>query len=183
MAEAAEGRAVDAAREHCLSLLATRSRTRSELAEALRRRGVDPTVTERVLDRLEEVGLVDDRAVAQAYADRQAGGKGPRAVAAALQRQGIDPTLARQVAFAGSADDMRAAALTVARQKLPSWRGQPPEVVERRLAALLARRGYSAGVVFSVVREILGERSASDVDPAELQIWAESDEDGSSPSS
>ncbi|HEY5336330.1 MAG TPA: recombination regulator RecX, partial [Mycobacteriales bacterium] len=83
MAEAAEDRAVDAAREHCLSLLATRSRTRFELAEALRRRGVDPLVTERVLIRLEEVGLVDDQAVAVAYAEKHAGNKGPRAVAAA----------------------------------------------------------------------------------------------------
>jgi regulatory protein len=177
MAEAAENRAVDAAREHCLSLLATRSRTRCELAVALGRRGVDATVAERVLDRLEEVGLIDDRAVAQAYAEKHAGRKGPRAVSEALQRQGIDAALAREIAFAGSTDDVRAAAMTLARQKLPSWRGQPAPVVERRMAALLARRGYPAGVVLSVVREVLGDRSGSDVDPAELQTWAESDGD------
>lgn len=180
MAEAAEDRAVDAAREHCLSLLVTRSRTRFELAESLRRRGADPAVIERVLDRLVEVGLIDDRAVAQAYADRQSGRKGPRAVADALRRQGIDAALAREVAFAGTADDVRSAALTVARQKLPSWRGQPAPVVERRLAALLGRRGYPAGVVFSVVRELLGEESTSGVDAAEIQTWAESEGDDSS---
>ncbi|MGH3743911.1 MAG: regulatory protein RecX, partial [Mycobacteriales bacterium] len=152
--------ALEAAREHCLSLLATRSRTRFELAESLRRRGADPTVTERVLERLEEVGLVDDQAVAQAYADKQAGRKGPRAIAAALQRQGIDPCLALEVAFARDADDVRTAALTIARQKLPSWRGQPPATVERRLAALLARRGYSSDIVFSVVREVVGTAGA-----------------------
>lgn len=178
MVEAAEDRAVDAAREHCLSLLSTRSRTRFELAEALGRRGVDADVRERVLDRLVEVGLLDDRAVAQAYAKKQSGRKGPRAVAEALQRQGIDAALAREVAFAGSADDVRSAALTLARQKLPAWRGQATPVVERRLAALLARRGYPAGVVFSVVREVLGDSSGADVDPAEQQIWSESEGDG-----
>lgn len=178
MAEAAEDRAVDAAREHCLSLLATRSRTRFELAESLRRRGIDAAVIERVLDRLTAVGLIDDRAVAQAYADKQAGRKGPRAVAEALQRQGIDSTLAREVAFAGTAADVRAAALALGRQKLSSWRGQPGPVVERRLAGLLARRGYPSGVVFSVVREIVGDGSGSDVDPAEVQVWAETGDDG-----
>lgn len=180
MAVAAEGRAVDAAREHCLSLLATRSRTRFELVEALRRRGVDPAVTERVLDRLEEVGLVDDRAAAQAYADKQAGRKGPRAIAAALQRQGIDACLALEVAFARSADDVRAAALALARHKLPSWRGQPAPVVERRLAGLLARRGYPTDVVFSVVREVVGARTELGDDPADLDVPA-ADEGATNP--
>lgn len=181
MAEAAEDRAVEAAREHCLSLLASRARTRSSLAESLRRRGVDEAVTERVLDRLAAVGLVDDRAVARAYADKQAGRKGPRAVAEALRRQGVDAALAREVAFAGTAEDVRAAALEVARHKLPSWRGQPAAVVERRLAAFLGRRGYPPGTVLSVVREVLGGAAESDLEPAELQIWAESGDESELP--
>lgn len=181
MAEAAEDRAVEAAREHCLSLLATRARTRAALRESLRRRGVDDVVGERVLERLAEVGLVDDRAVAQAYAERESARKGPRAVADALQRQGIDPALAREVAFAASPDELRAAARVVALRKLPSWRGLAPPVVERRLAGLLVRRGYPQGVVLSVVREVVGDAGAREEDPADLQTWAESGADAEPP--
>ena len=157
MARAAEERAVDLAREKCLSLLATRARTRAELAEALRRQGVAEAVARQVLDRLTEVGLVDDRAVAEAYAERQAGRKGPRAIVAALSRRGVDAALAQEVAFAAGADDVRAAASALARQKLPTWRGLPPEVVRRRLTGLLGRRGYPPSAVYAVVRELLGD--------------------------
>lgn len=180
MAEAAEERAVDAAREHCLALLATRSRTRSGLTEALRRRGVDPAVIDTVVGRLVAVGLVDDRAVAQAYADRHAGRKGPRAIADALQRQGIDRALAREVAYAAAPDDVRAAALALARQRLPAQRGHDRAVAERRLAALLTRRGYPPPVVLSVVREVLGDALIG-VDEADQQTWAEALEDGDPP--
>jgi regulatory protein len=170
-----EERAVETAKDYALGLLTTRSRTRSEIATALDRRGVEPDITAQVLARLGDVGLLDDRAVAQAYADRESARKGPRAIAEALQRKGIDPVLAREVAGGRNPDDVRAAAVALVRQKLPTLRREARPVVERRLAALLARRGYPAGMVYAVVREVLGEIEG--VDPAEAQIWAESDSD------
>jgi hypothetical protein len=56
----------------CLRLLTARPRSRAELADALRRRGIPDEVSEPVLDRLSEVGLVNDAAFA-------AGGGGDRA--------------------------------------------------------------------------------------------------------
>src|SRR5918992_879892 len=48
------------AREICLRQLATRPRTRAELATVLRRRGIDDEVAAEVLDRYHEVGMVND---------------------------------------------------------------------------------------------------------------------------
>jgi regulatory protein len=163
-AQAAEDAAVESAREQVLAMLTSRPRTRAELATALGRKGVDPGVADEVLDRMSAVGLVDDGAYARAYAEREAGRKGPRAVVDALQRRGIDPTLAREVAFQGDPHDVRAAALEVARTALPRMRGLERPVIERRLAGLLARRGYGSGVVYGVVRELLGD-SGEDLEP------------------
>ncbi|MDQ2790879.1 MAG: recombination regulator RecX, partial [Actinomycetota bacterium] len=49
----------------CLRLLTARPRSRAELADALRRRGIPEEVGEPVLDRLSQVGLVDDVAFAE----------------------------------------------------------------------------------------------------------------------
>lgn len=174
--------AVETARDFALGLLASHARTRAEVATALERRGVDPEIRAQVVERLTGVGLLDDRAVAEAYAERASARRGPRAISEALERKGIDPGLAREVAAQQSPVAVRAAALALARRKLPSWSGLARPVVERRLAGLLARRGYPAGTVYAVVREALGELDGGcetfiGADPAELQTWAESDSD------
>ena len=50
----------------CLRLLTARSRSRAELADALRRRGIPEDIGEPVLDRLSEIGLVNDATFADA---------------------------------------------------------------------------------------------------------------------
>ena len=49
----------------CLRLLTARPRSRAELADALNKRGIPEEVGEPVLDRLSEVGLIDDAAFAE----------------------------------------------------------------------------------------------------------------------
>ena len=53
--------------------------------------------------------------------------------------------------------DQRAAARALVDKKLRSMKGLDPQVATRRLAGLLARKGYAAGLAFSVVREALAE--------------------------
>ena len=66
----------------CLRLLDQRARSRAELADALRRRGVPDDAATRVLDRFVEVGLIDDAALAAGFAGcaapRSAGWPGAR---------------------------------------------------------------------------------------------------------
>ena len=77
-----------AAREVCLRLLTLSPKTRSQLAEALARKGIPDEVSERVLGRFTEVGLIDDEAFAQAWVRSRHTGKGlaPRALSAELRR-------------------------------------------------------------------------------------------------
>src|ERR1700754_4659121 len=80
------------ARALCLRLLTARARTRAELAEQLTKRGYPDDVSALVLDRLTDVGLVDDEDFAEQWVRSRRGnaGKGKRALAAGLRHKGID---------------------------------------------------------------------------------------------
>src|SRR6516164_3070711 len=53
------------ARDVCLRLLTLAPRTRAQLAEALRKRGIPDEAANEVLSRYEDVGLIDDAAFAR----------------------------------------------------------------------------------------------------------------------
>src|SRR6201996_7361822 len=80
------------ARALCLRLLTARARTRAELAGQLTKRGYPDDITTRVLDRLTDVGLVDDAGFAEqwVHSRRVNAGKGKRALAAELHTKGVD---------------------------------------------------------------------------------------------
>src|SRR5246127_5596774 len=79
------------ARAFCLRLLTARARTRAELAGQLAKRGYPDDISARVLDRLTDVGLVDDAGFAEQWIwSRQANvGKGKHALGAYLRKKGV----------------------------------------------------------------------------------------------
>src|SRR6202012_2894933 len=80
------------ARALCLRLLTARARTRAELAGQLAKRGYPDDVSTRVLDRLADVGLIDDTDFAEQWVHSRLAnaGKGKRALAAELRTKGVD---------------------------------------------------------------------------------------------
>ena len=80
------------ARALCLRLLTARARTRAELHGQLAKRGYPDDVSERVLDRLARVGLIDDTDFAEqwVHSRRAHAGKSKRALAAELHTKGVD---------------------------------------------------------------------------------------------
>ncbi|WP_345362497.1 regulatory protein RecX [Actinoallomurus liliacearum] len=153
------------AREICLRQLSFAPKTRAQLADALRRKGVPDDVAERVLGRYSEVGLIDDAAFARAWVEsRHAGrGLGRRALAAELRRRGVaDETVSEAMEDLGPEQEEAAARELVAR-RLPGTRGLDPVKRTRRLMGMLARKGYSGGLAYRVVREALEAEGADDV--------------------
>jgi regulatory protein len=145
------------ARTILLNQLTGRARTRSELATKLSSRDVPDDVATRLLDRFEEVGLVDDAAFAREWVEQRQSGRGlaRRALAQELRRKGIDDEVAREALDEIDADDEVEVARTLVRAKLRSVQGLDREKAVRRLVGMLARKGHSAGVAFKVVREEL----------------------------
>ncbi len=153
------------ARKILLDQLTGQARSRSELAGKLAGKGVPDDVAAALLDRFEEVGLVDDSAFAHAWVQSRQGGKGlaRRALAQELRRKGIDDEVAREALDEVDPDDEVEAARLLVRRKLRSVARLDHATAVRRLAGMLARKGYPAGVAFRVVREEL-ESQGHDTD-------------------
>jgi regulatory protein len=151
------------ARGLCLRLLTARSRTRAELAGQLAKRGYPEDVRERVLDRLAAARLVDDVDFADQWVGsrRASAGKSKRALAAELHTKGVDDDVITTAldAMGTGADRERAERLVRAKLRREKLGDHDDARVGRRLAAMLARRGYSetlAGEV--VIAELAAER-------------------------
>ena len=154
------------ARTIVLRQLTLSARTRAELETSLAKRAVPPDVSARVLDRMTEVGLVDDAAFAHEWVRQRQQGRGlaRRALADELRRKGVADDVALDALAQVDDDAERASAVALARRKARSSRGQPVEQRVRRLAAMLARKGYSSAVAFAAVHEALGEEANEELD-------------------
>ena len=147
------------ARKILLDQLTGQARSRKELSDKLSSRNVPDDVATRLLDRFEEVGLVDDQAFARSWvASRQPGrGLARRALAQELRRKGIADDVAREALEEIDPADEEAAARALVRKKLRSLSSVDDVTATRRLVGLLARKGYGSGLAFAVVRDELGQ--------------------------
>jgi len=145
------------ARKILLDQLTGQARSRKELADKLRSKNVPSELAERLLDRFEEVGLIDDEAFAKSWVESRQPGKGlaRRALAQELRRKGIDDEVAREALDEIDPADEMESARALVRKKLRSMSGLDEVVATRRLVGMLARKGYSSGMAYAVVREVL----------------------------
>jgi regulatory protein len=160
--DAADGPDADAelvARTILLDALTGQARSRKELRDKLAKKGVPDELAERLLDRFGEVGLVDDAAFARSWVESRQRSRGlaRRALAQELRRKGVDEESARVALDDLDPGQEEQTARELVRKRLPSLRGVDNVTATRRLAGLLARKGYPAGLAFTVVREELGE--------------------------
>jgi regulatory protein len=148
------------ARTIVLDSLTGQARTRKELADKLAKREVPDEVATELLDRFTEVGLIDDSAYARQWVESRHRSRGlaPRALAQELRRKGVGDEEAKEALEQIDEDDQRAAARALVDKKMRSMATLDRQVATRRLAGMLARKGYAAGLAFSVVREALGEQ-------------------------
>ncbi|MER5943674.1 recombination regulator RecX [Streptomyces sp. NPDC001928] len=150
---------VEQARAICLRLLTGTPRTRKQLADALRKREIPDEAAEEVLSRFEEVGLINDSAFADAWVESRHHGRGlaRRALAQELRTKGVDSTLIDAAVGQLDSEQEEATARELVARKLRSTRGLDRDKRLRRLAGMLARKGYPEGMALRVVRQALEE--------------------------
>ncbi|HEU0104014.1 MAG TPA: regulatory protein RecX [Mycobacteriales bacterium] len=150
---------VDVARQICLHQLEHAPRTRAELAAVLAKRGVPAEAADQVLGRLTEVGMIDDALFAEMWVTSRHRGRGlaGRALSQELRRKGVDEELVRDAVDTLEPEQELATARELVARRLPATRHLEPQARVRRLAGLLARKGYPAGLAFRVVREALAQ--------------------------
>jgi regulatory protein len=162
-----------AALEICLRLLTAAPRTRAQLDQALRRRGVPQQAAEATLDRLTRAGLIDDAAFARAWVDTRHRGRGlaRRALAVELRQRGVDEGDVRAAVADLGPEQEAAAARRLVEAKLAATSGRPLATRMRRLTGLLARKGYPSAMAYRVIREVLEQEG---IDLAKAGLEAES---------
>lgn len=150
---------VEQARNICLRLLTGTPRTRKQLADALRKREIPDEAAEEVLARFEDVGLIDDAAFAGAWVESRHHGRGlaRRALVRELRTKGVDSAVIDEAVGQLDADQEEETARELVARKLRSTRGLDRDKRLRRLAGMLARKGYGEGMALRVVRQALEE--------------------------
>ena len=149
--------AVELAREAVLRSLTAAPKSRAELARSLARKGFPEHVVDPVLDRFEEVGLVDDAEYAAMivrtrHTER---GQARRAISAELHRRGVEPETAAEALEQIDVDDERGAAAELARKHVARTRGLDRDKRLRRAVGSLSRKGHNPSVAFAAVKEAL----------------------------
>ncbi|MEU6220171.1 recombination regulator RecX [Streptomyces sp. NPDC047022] len=153
------GDPAERARAICLRLLTGTPRTRKQLADALHKREIPEDVADEVLSRFEEVGLIDDGAFADAWVESRHHGRGlaRRALARELRTKGVDSALIDEAVGQLDTEQEEVTARELVDRKLRATRGLDRDKRLRRLAGMLARKGYSEGMALRVVRQALQE--------------------------
>jgi regulatory protein len=151
-------------------------RTRSQLAERLKRKEIPDDIAEAVLDRFEELHLLDDAQYAETFvrSRHQERGLAKRALGYELRKRGIDGEVAQEALETLDEDQELATARRLVDSRMRSTTNLDPQVRIRRLVGMLARKGYSGSMSMRVVREAMaaeGERL-----DAELQAELDSAE-------
>jgi regulatory protein len=149
------------ARSIVLRKLAARAHTRAELERVLKTKRVPEEAIDTVLDRMVEVGLVDDEVFARDWVESRQRRRflSKSALRQELTRKGVEREEIESAVGAVGAEDELAAARALAEKKAPALAKLDPQVRYRRMAGLLGRRGFSSGVVGRVLSEKLGDRA------------------------
>jgi regulatory protein len=149
------------ARIICLRMLTAAPRTQAELATALRRRGVPDDAAQAVLARFAQVKLIDDAMFARAWVETRHHSRGlaGRALGAELRRRGVARDDIASALEELDPEQELATARELVDRRLAGTRGQTGPARMRRLAGMLARKGYSPSLAYRVVREALDQEA------------------------
>lgn len=151
------------AREKAFRFLALRPHSEWEIRRKLKEKGFAGDVIAQVMVRLEELRYIDDAAFARGWAKSRAGGRlwGDRRIAVGLKEKGVPPEVIRE-ALAEIRQEMDEG--EALRQLLfKKLRGRDLATLDirekRRLAQMLATRGFPLGLIFREMKVGEGQRT------------------------
>ena len=149
--------AADAAKQVLLRRLSHAPRTRKELAKDLKDKDISDDVANVALDRFEEVGLINDQALASNYVSSQheRKGLGKNALRQQLRAKGISDDMALEAISQISDDQEFQAAFALACKKIRSLQRDDAKTQLRKIVGVLARKGYSSNLAFRVAKEVI----------------------------
>jgi regulatory protein len=147
------------ARTIALRKLAARACTRHELDRALQAKNVPQAAIDSVLDRLEEVGLINDASFAADWVTsrQQRRHLSRRALRHELQAKGVQRSEIDSALDHVDLDAELRSARDLVERKRTAINGLPRDVQYRRLAGMLSRRGFETSITTRVLADLLGK--------------------------
>lgn len=142
-----------------MSALTRKGLSSWELAERLRAQDLDEETIANEIERLERVGLLDDRDLAETLVRtlQERKGLGRSGIMGELRRRHVDPEAIEEALSALDTDDEGARALEIALRRAPQLRSLDATTAQRRLSAFLMRKGYSSSAIsFAVAGALKG---------------------------
>ncbi len=163
---------VDAAKDTILNILTYMPRTQHEIQLKLEKKGYSAIAIDQAISRMVEVGVINDASFAEQWAQSRfnSAGKSPYAIKMELERKGVDKSAIESALEPfQDAEVQRARALELAETKANALTRKgnqlgPSDV--QKIAALLARKGFPAGICFDVAKEVVSN-SNNTFDPYE----------------
>jgi len=152
-----EANPLNVANNIALNQLSLSPKTRQQLEQALAKKGTPEDIAKTVLNRLTELGYVDDLAYAQMFIRSKTKTKhlAKRAIAYELTKRGVHKDLIEEALLDITIEDEWVMARELVAKKMRSMRDLGHDVITRRLMGTLARKGYSGAIAGPVIREAL----------------------------
>jgi regulatory protein len=153
------------ARNVLLYQLGRSAKSKDQCRKILAKRGIDSEIAERILDRFEEAQIIDDVTFARLFTSSRIKTKGlaKSAIARELRDKGIDQLLIEDTLVELDSESETARAIELAINRVRRMNGLDTQVIKRRLAGYLGRKGYSGSIVGTATRAALDEQVKSEV--------------------
>lgn len=139
-----------------LRLLQRMAQTEHQVREKLTKRGYEPDVVLKVIDRLKELKFIDDQKYAKdyvAYRSRTIP-LGPMYLRLKLQQKGINKEIIDLETAIPKEVEIELAQ-KVATKKLALMHELDPQIKKERLVRFLTSRGFTQSAVYQVIKELL----------------------------
>lgn len=138
-----------ACKESALNLLSYRMRTEKEMNKRLKEKKYNEEVIEEVIEELKRINLINDLEFAQAWIRERGNSYGKFKLRNELCEKGVPEDIIDTVLSDASIDESDIAR-NLAQKWLKSHKTLSPDVLKRRLAGFLLRRGISYDTINSI---------------------------------
>lgn len=151
---------VDRAVQLAVNFISFRMRSEREIISYLKKKETEEDVIPEVLERLEQLSLIDDRAFAQAFVRtrRDTSTKGPMHIRQELYQKGVEGALIDEAMEEFGEDEVLEAAVRLATKKAGEYRRESKINRKNKLMQLLMRKGYQTGIASVAVERVLSEQ-------------------------
>lgn len=141
--------------EKSFRLLGVRPRSQKELEKKLKEKGFVPEIIKKVIARIKELGYLDDKKFAKAWLEsRKLSRKGKYVVQRELKQKGVTEEIVKKTISSYTPKDELEIAIELAGKKMKTYENLDKFKKRQKLAAFLANRGFSWGVIQEVLNKI-----------------------------